>query len=57
MKDVNKKGRFVKAEDIVIIESVIEDMKSSSTGKLGIGTWESISKKLINRSPDSIKQR
>ena len=32
-------------------------MKSSSLGKPGIGIWEFISKKLINRSPDSIKLR
>ena len=45
---------FIKAEDEIIIHSVIEDMKSSSTGKLGIGLWASISKKIPNRSPDYI---
>ena len=32
-------------------------IKSSSTGKLGYGIWESISKKIPNRSPDSIHDR
>ena len=32
-------------------------MKSSSSGKPGIGIWEFISKKLINRSPDYINDR
>ena len=40
------------------IQSVVEDMKSTSTGKRGIGLWESVgSKKLINRSPDCIIDR
>ena len=52
-----KKGRLIKEKDKIIIESVIEDIKSSSTGKRGIGIWESIRKKIPNRSPDSIKQR
>jgi hypothetical protein len=36
---------------------VIEDVMSTSTGKLGIGLWESISKKIPNRSPDYINDR
>jgi hypothetical protein len=36
---------------------VIDDVKSTSTGKRGYGFWESISKKLINRSPDYINNR
>ena len=32
-------------------------MKSSSTGKPGIGIWASISKKIPNRSPDYIYER
>ena len=47
-------NRFIKEKDEIIIQSVIEDRKSSSTGKLGIGIWESISKKIPNRSPDYI---
>ena len=30
---------------------------STSTGKLGIGLWEAISKKIPNRSPDHINSR
>ena len=30
---------------------------SISIGKRGIGLWESISKKILNRSPDYIKNR
>ena len=36
---------------------MIEDIESSSTGKPGIGFWEFISKKIPNRSPDSIRLR
>jgi hypothetical protein len=36
---------------------VIDDMKSTSTGKRGIGLWEAISKKLPHRSPDYIYDR
>ena len=36
---------------------MIEDIESSSTGKLGIGIWESINKKIPNRSPDYIHDR
>jgi hypothetical protein len=52
-----KKGRFAKAEDEIIIQSVIEGIKRSSLGKRGIGFWEFISKKLPNRSPDCINNR
>jgi hypothetical protein len=45
-------SRFTKEENqVIIIQSVLEDLKSTSTGKLVIGLWESISKKLINQSP------
>ena len=53
----SEKGSFTKEEDEIIIQSVVEDLKSTSTGKLGIGLWESISKKLINRSPKYINDR
>jgi len=47
-------NRFSKEKYEIIIQSVVEDMNSTSTGKRGIGFWESISKKLINWSPDYI---
>ena len=52
-----KKERFIKKKDKVIIQRVVEDMKSSSLGKRGIGLWASISKKIPNRSPDYIYYR
>ena len=39
-------------EDHIIIQSVVDDLKSTSTGKPGIGFWESISKKLQQSKPD-----
>ena len=38
--------------DEIIIQSVVDDLKSTSTDKPGIGFWESISKKLQQSKPD-----
>jgi len=51
------KEPFTKEKDEIIIQSVVDDMNSTSTGKRGIGLWESISKKIPNRSPDYINNR
>jgi len=50
-------NRFTEEKDEIIIQSVVEDVMSTSTCKLGYGFWESVSKKLINRSPDYINSR
>jgi hypothetical protein len=48
---------FTEEEDEIITQSVLDDMKSNSTDKRGIGFWESTSKKIPNRSPVHINNR